>query len=91
MFRRLGREYDMGTALDGIRQTAKGRPDAKFTTLMHHIYAVDRLRAAYFALKRKAAAGGGRRDVAVVRTGPGKPGFWICLTGWAEGLTGPSL
>ncbi|WP_232446165.1 hypothetical protein [Burkholderia ubonensis] len=47
----------MGTALDGIRQTAKGRPGAKFTTLMHHIYAVDRLRAAYFALKRKAAAG----------------------------------
>ncbi|MEM5318610.1 group II intron reverse transcriptase/maturase [Paraburkholderia sp. JHI869] len=57
MFRRLGREYDMGTALDGIRQTTKGRPGAKFTTLMHHIYAVDRLRAAYFALKRKAAAG----------------------------------
>jgi len=57
MSRRLGREYDMGTALDGIRQTAKGRPGAKFTTLMHHIYAVDRLRAAYFALKRKAAAG----------------------------------
>ncbi|WP_243468909.1 hypothetical protein [Paraburkholderia sp. PGU19] len=47
----------MGTALDGIRQTAKGRPGAKFTNLMHHIYAVDRLRAAYYALKRKAAAG----------------------------------
>ena len=57
MSRRLGREYDMGTALDGIRQTAKGRPGAKFTTLMHHIYAVERLRAAYFALERKAAAG----------------------------------
>ena len=57
MSRRLRREYDMGTALDGIRQTAKGRPGAKFTTLMHHIYAVDRLRAAYSALKRKAASG----------------------------------
>ncbi len=57
MSRRLGRAYDMGTALDGIRQTAKGRPGAKFTTLMHHIYAVDRLRAAYVALTRKAAAG----------------------------------
>lgn len=57
MSRRSGREYDMGTALDGIRQTAKGRPGAKFATLMHHIYAVDRLRAAYFALERKAAAG----------------------------------
>ncbi|WP_408004977.1 hypothetical protein [Ralstonia pseudosolanacearum] len=57
MSRRLGREYDMGKALDGIRQTAKGRLGAKFTTLMHHIYAAERLRAAYFALKRKAAAG----------------------------------
>ncbi|KVK86590.1 group II intron reverse transcriptase/maturase [Burkholderia cepacia] len=57
MSRRLGREYDMGTALDGIRQTAKGRPGAKFTTLMHHIYAVERLRIAYLALERKAAAG----------------------------------
>jgi group II intron reverse transcriptase/maturase len=47
----------MGNALEGIRQTAKGRPGARFNTLMHHIYAVERLRAAYFALKRKAAAG----------------------------------
>ena len=57
MSRRSSRAYDMDTALDGIRQTAKGRRGAKFTTLMHHIYAVERLRAAYFALKRDAAAG----------------------------------
>lgn len=57
MSRRSMRTYDMGTALDGIRQTAKGRPGAKFTTLMQHIYAVERLRGAYFALERKAAAG----------------------------------
>ncbi|MDR0779807.1 MAG: group II intron reverse transcriptase/maturase [Pseudomonadales bacterium] len=57
MFRTPRRAYDMGTALDGIRQTAKGHKGAKFTTLMHHIYAVERLRAAYFALERKAAAG----------------------------------
>jgi hypothetical protein len=57
MSRRSGRKYDIGTALDGIRQTAKGRPGANFTTLMHHIYAVDRLRAVYFAPERKAAAG----------------------------------
>ena len=57
MFRGLKREYDMTTALDGIRQTAKGRPGAKFTTLMHHIYQVERLRAAYMACKRDAAAG----------------------------------
>ena len=47
----------MGTALDGIRQTARGRRDAKFTGLLHHIYAIERLRAAYLALERGAAAG----------------------------------
>ena len=57
MSRRSMRVYDMQTALDGIRQTAKGRPGAKFTTLMHHIYQVERLRAAYYACKRDAAAG----------------------------------
>jgi hypothetical protein len=57
MSRRSQWDYDMGTALDGIRQTARGRRGAKFTTLMHHIYAVERLRAAYYALRRDAAAG----------------------------------
>jgi RNA-directed DNA polymerase len=57
MSRRSMRTYDMGTALDGIRQTAQGRRGARFTALLHHIYAVERLRAAYFALKRDAAAG----------------------------------
>jgi RNA-directed DNA polymerase len=57
MSRRTSRVYDMGTALDGIRQTAKGRRGARFDNLLHHIYAVERLKAAYFALKRDAAAG----------------------------------
>ncbi|MGH8656777.1 MAG: group II intron reverse transcriptase/maturase [Gammaproteobacteria bacterium] len=57
MSRRSNRAYDVETALDGIRQTARGRRGAKFTTLMQHIYAVDRLRQAYFALKRDAAPG----------------------------------
>jgi RNA-directed DNA polymerase len=57
MSRRSMRTYDMGTALDGIRQTARGRRDAKFTGLLHHIYVPERLRAAYHALKRDAAAG----------------------------------
>jgi group II intron reverse transcriptase/maturase len=57
MSRRSTRVYDMGTALDGIRQTARGRRDAKFTGLLHHIYAIERLTAAYFALERGAAAG----------------------------------
>ena len=55
--RRPRRAYDVQSALDGIRQTAKGRRDAKFTTLMHHVYAVERLEQAYFALARDAAAG----------------------------------
>ena len=57
MSRRTIRVYDMGTALDGIRQTAKGLPDARFTGLLHHIYEVERLRAAYHALRRDAAPG----------------------------------
>jgi group II intron reverse transcriptase/maturase len=57
MSRRSERVYDMGTALDGIRQTARGRRGARFTGLLHHIYAVERLRAAYLAVKRDAAAG----------------------------------
>ena len=48
MSRRSSRVYDVGTALDGIRQTAQtkgkdGRRDARFTGLLHHIYAVERL------------------------------------------------
>jgi RNA-directed DNA polymerase len=57
MSRRTSRVYDVGTALDGIRQTARGRRDAKFTNLLHHIYAVERLEAAYYALRRDAAPG----------------------------------
>ena len=57
MSRRSMRVYDMGSAQGGIRQTAKGRRGAKFTGLLHHIYAVQRLEAAYFALKRDAAPG----------------------------------
>jgi len=57
MSRRTSRAYDMHTALDGIRQTARGRRDARFDNLLFHIYAVERLRAAYFAVKRDAAAG----------------------------------
>jgi RNA-directed DNA polymerase len=57
MSRRTSRAYDVGTALDGIRQTARGRRDAKFTNLLFHIYAVERLEVAYYALRRDAAAG----------------------------------
>ena len=57
MFRRSMRVYDMGNALDGIRQTAKGNRSARFTGLLHRIYEVQRLRAAYLALRRDAAPG----------------------------------
>jgi RNA-directed DNA polymerase len=57
MSRRTSRVYDVGTALDGIRQTARGRREAKFTNLLFHIYTVERLEAAYYALRRDAAPG----------------------------------
>jgi RNA-directed DNA polymerase len=47
-------------ALDGIervRQAARRDRTQRFTALLHHVYDVDRLRAAYYALKRDAAAG----------------------------------
>jgi RNA-directed DNA polymerase len=44
------------SALDRVRQVAQKDKDAKFTALLHHVD-VDRLRAAYWALKPKAAPG----------------------------------
>jgi len=43
-------------ALDRVRQAARLRKKEQFTTLLHHIN-VDTLRTAFYALKRKAAAG----------------------------------
>jgi RNA-directed DNA polymerase len=44
------------SALDRVRRVAKQDNDARFTALLHHVD-VDRLRAAYFALRPKAAPG----------------------------------
>jgi len=44
------------SALDRVRQIAAGNKDARFTALLHHVD-VDRLRAAYWALKPRAAPG----------------------------------
>jgi RNA-directed DNA polymerase len=44
-------------ALGRVRQTAEQKKGARFTALLHHIYAVDTLRAAYYSLKRDAAPG----------------------------------
>ena len=44
------------SALDRVRRIAARDRDARFTALLHHVD-VDRLRAAYWALKPRAAAG----------------------------------
>ena len=44
------------SALDRVRRVAKQDKDVRFTALLHHVD-IDRLRAAYWALKPKAAPG----------------------------------
>jgi group II intron reverse transcriptase/maturase len=45
------------SALERVRQAAQRDRKQRFTALLHHVYDVARLRAAYLALKRDAAAG----------------------------------
>ena len=47
----------VNSALRRIRQAAEQDKKGRFTSLLHHIYAVDMLREAYFSLKREAAPG----------------------------------
>lgn len=51
------RDNDMPNALDRIREAARRDGRQRFTSLMHHVYDVDRLRAAYKAIRKDAAAG----------------------------------
>jgi len=55
---RSGRRAGSGvsTDLDRVRQMARKDKEVRFTALLHHVD-VDRLRAAYFALRPKAAPG----------------------------------
>lgn len=53
---RTQRRADLNHALDRVRE-AEQRKDGKLTALWHHVYNVDRLREAYFGLKRNAAPG----------------------------------
>ena len=46
----------MTQALDRVREVARQRKKGQFTALLHHVNA-DTLRTAFYALKRKAAAG----------------------------------
>jgi len=48
---------DVTNALARIRRAARRDRRQRFTALLHHVCDVDRLRYAYFALKRTAAAG----------------------------------
>jgi group II intron reverse transcriptase/maturase len=45
------------SALERIRQAARRDRKQRFTALLHHLYDVERLRAAYRAIKKDAAAG----------------------------------
>src|SRR6266513_4740179 len=44
-------------ALGRIRQAAQAKKGERFTALLHHIYAIDTLRAAFHTLERDAAPG----------------------------------
>src|SRR5712692_2645299 len=44
-------------ALGRVRQAAEAQKGVRFTALLHHIYAIDTLRAAYYDLKKDAAPG----------------------------------
>ena len=56
MFRTQSRA-GMSNALERIRQAARRDKRQRFTALLHHVYEVERLRAAYMGLKREAAPG----------------------------------
>lgn len=45
------------SVLERVRQAARKDRKQRFTALLHHIYAVEQLRAAYLASKKDAAAG----------------------------------
>ena len=48
---------DAPSALERVRPAAKRDNKVRLTALLHHVYVIDRLRTAYFALKREAAPG----------------------------------
>ena len=50
-------QVDLQHALDRIRKAAKEDKGQRFTALWHHVYNVNRLRQAYYLLKREASPG----------------------------------
>jgi len=47
----------VSSALERVREAAERDNTVRFTALLHHVYNVEHLKAAYYALKRDAAAG----------------------------------
>src|SRR5262249_19155482 len=45
------------SSLERVREVAERDKQGRFTALLHHVYNPERLRAAYYALKRAAAPG----------------------------------
>ena len=55
--RRTQRRGSATSALERVRQAASRDRQQRFTALLHHVYDIERLRAAYLGIKRDAAAG----------------------------------
>lgn len=55
----MGKPYEasVNSGVDRVRQAAERDKGVRFTALLHHVYAVEALREAYFSLKRDAAPG----------------------------------
>src|SRR5262245_46208141 len=54
---RMQSRSDAHSALERVRAAAQKDKKVRFTALLHHIYDVPRLRAAYHAIRKDAAAG----------------------------------
>jgi group II intron reverse transcriptase/maturase len=54
---RTQRRVNASDGIERVRQAASQDRKQRFTALLHHVYDVERLRTAYLALKRNAAAG----------------------------------
>src|SRR5512147_303200 len=54
---RTQRRAGVSHALERVRHAAKRDRQQRFTALLHHVYAIERLRAAYAALNPRASAG----------------------------------
>src|ERR1041384_4873894 len=54
---RTQRRVNASDGIERVRQAARKDRKQRFTALLHHVYDIERLRVAYFALTRDAAAG----------------------------------